>query len=229
MLVGVLTALAVAAGFAVFSAAGGSRPGAPAPTTAGPLEPPTGSPATPTTPSEATLITGHLPDGTHYTIGLPSPRSATRVEAVSGFISFDPADEPPEVLGDTTFLRQRTDAPSFDGITLQVPTGDWTLLVRLYPTVRERLGAAAAGVVSDGIRSAASEGLPHLSLDPPLRWARDDEIPGDMQVAYSTFVVRRGCGDLAAACSPTGRVQVIPSDQAHASELDDAEMWVEPP
>lgn len=52
-----------------------------------------------------------------------------------------------------------------------------------------------------------------------------------MEVQYETFVVRRGCSELAVACSLTRAVQVIPGDRvfAPAPRWPDLDVWVESP
>jgi hypothetical protein len=52
-----------------------------------------------------------------------------------------------------------------------------------------------------------------LRLDPPFRWASDYEGRVPMEVVFETFAVRRGCDEIAVACSSRGGVQVIPLDR----------------
>lgn len=59
---------------------------------------------------------------------------------------------------------------------------------------------------------AHQSGLPSFELSAPLRWADDEELPLQMEVQYPEFVVRRGCGAAAQACSDDESLQVIAAD-----------------
>jgi len=82
---------------------------------------------------------------------------------------------------------------------------------------------AATRVASwiDASDSVHESGLPSFELSAPLRWAADEELPLQMLVLYREFVVRRGCGTTAKACTDDRRLQVIAADDV----LSPAPSW----
>lgn len=153
-------------------------------------------------------LVGVLPDGTPYTVSLEEGMSSL-VTMVSGFVMLDN-----ETLGTTSFLVA-TDAQgsTFSDGRLEVRSGNWVMVVRLYDHILERLGPTAGAVLESSIRSGTPvNGLPVIELSEPFRWATDQDIPNQMGVVYAdALAVRRGCGDLAVACSETRSVQAIPT------------------
>jgi len=126
------------------------------------------------------------------------------------------------VVGIATFERLRggeqTEVDEQAG-SIVVVSGGWYMHLNIYDEITDALGPGASTIVFDSI--VASEqvddsGLPSFELRAPLRWATDTEIPLQMMVQYSRFVVRRGCSDLAVSCSPDLSLEVVPSDQVFA-------------
>jgi hypothetical protein len=224
-----LQALVAVATAVVFLLAGGYllRPqaGVDEPATPSILEPPTSPSSTlpttassaPTTTTVATTmplgqISGALPDGTPFVInGADTPLV---VEGISAAIVLDRPDGSSPVIGITQFNRIG-----------QAVGGEWEVEFDLYDDIRAELG----GSVDDLIAVSSVNGFPVLDLTPPLRFARDEEVPHFMQVMFEDFVVMRGCGPLAWRCSERGAVQVVPIDAvvAPAERPDLTEVWIQ--
>jgi hypothetical protein len=164
-------------------------------------------------------VVGRLPDGTDYVLLFSSPINDEPWN-VSGFplVEFD--DGTSSVAGITFFGTGLPTPPvSTSGKTVRIGSGDWTMTIKIYEKVIEQLGKDAADVFFASIESQAADGLPAFALSPPFRWATDHEIPAQMAVYYETFVILRGCGDLALACSSTGSVQVVPASRVVGSAV----------
>jgi hypothetical protein len=224
-----LQALVAVATAVVFLLAGGyllrPQPAVDEPATPSILEPPTPPSSTlpttassaPTTTTVATAtplgqISGALPDGTPFVInGADTPLV---VEGISAAIVLDRPDGSSPVIGITQFNRIG-----------QAVGGEWEVEFDLYDDIRAELG----GSVDDLIAVSSVNGFPVLDLNPPLRFARDEEVPLFMKVMFEDFVVMRGCGPLAWRCSERGAVQVVPIDAvvAPAERPDLTEMWIE--
>lgn len=97
-----------------------------------------------------------------------------------------------------------------DGVYL-IPAGGG-VQVEFYRHILDELGPGAESVIRSSILGSTSDGFPVLHLEPPFQWATDDDLPLFMQVQYGPFVVQKGCGEMAVACSASGDVQVIPTD-----------------
>lgn len=120
------------------------------------------------------------------------------------------------VLGVTRFYQGSGQSPTLEDGIFRASSGEWTMEIAVYRHILEAWGGGI-GELLDSIEPAdVAEGLPAFNLSSPLRWATDTEIPNQMEVSYPSFVVRRGCGELSIACSPSGSVQVIPSDKVYA-------------
>jgi hypothetical protein len=106
-----------------------------------------------------------------------------------------------------------------------------SVTVSFYEEAWEALGSEADVLFTDAISGDVEAGSPVLRLKPPFRWAADTELPFAMEVTFETFAVRRGCDDLAVACSPLGGVQVIPLDRLYsiAPVWDGARVSIESP
>lgn len=166
-------------------------------------------------PESGGAIGGVLPNGTAYEIDSASLSST--VVGLSAGIVVD-APDGPRAIGIVSFFRSGGDEDPIinesSGIVV-VPSGDWSMRVTIYDDVRPLLGADPIANVESWIQPAAIDTpslLPAYELAAPLRWATDDELPLQMQVMYPQFVVRRGCGDLARACSDEGTVQVVAAE-----------------
>ncbi len=197
----------------------------------------TAPPTTTTAPSRTEVTTGDvargtLPDGTHYEV-LVEPQVAMPVEDISGAVMLDLADGTSRAVGitgfsSTTTLRQA----ALRGNRLEVPSGGGLVVIDLDDEVLAMLGPGAEQMLLQRIRPVAGARLPALELDPPFRWAGDDEIPLQMGVLHGLFEVRRGCDDdLAVTCSQTRGVQVIPAHRLYGGSSvadwpDDLQIWV---
>lgn len=185
-------------------------------------------------PSSAPLsvgrIRGVLPDGTPYEV-IVEPPVAEQVTGISAAIVIDQPQGSSPVVGITRFLGGQVKRQSFAEGDLTMPAGEWTVRIKFYSHVLDDLGPDAERLIDQGITAAEVRGLPQVRLSAPFRWAADDEVPLQMQVAYETFAVRRGCGDLAAACTTTRSVQVIPLDRLVSPALAwrSADVWIESP
>ncbi len=90
--------------------------------------------------------------------------------------------------------------------------------IDIYQDILELWGDRTDQILTDSITPIEAEGgLPAYTIEPPLRWGTDTELPLQMEVDHESFVVRRGCGELSVACSPDGDVQVIPAKEVSSS------------
>lgn len=172
-----------------------------------------------------------LPDGTLFDVYLDPPR----IEDLSGIsagiiIELDDGTSP--VAGILFFSRGRIETTRWDGTTFQIRTGSDSAELEVYQHVIEAIGPGYEEVFASGIVGSEMAGYPVMELASPFRWANDEEIPLQMEVAFDTFVVRRGCGELAAACSPTHNTQVIPSTSVFSPAppwIEGQQVWIESP
>ena len=100
----------------------------------------------------------------------------------------------------------------------RLPAAGLLVVLDLDPATQLRLGPRVEETVTQSIRATSESGHPVLRLRDPFRWASDDLSQDVMAVRFSTFEVRRGCSERAAACSPEGSLQVI----WRAAELESA-------
>lgn len=90
--------------------------------------------------------------------------------------------------------------------------------IDIYQDILELWGDRTEQILTDSITPIDAEGgLPAYTIEPPLRWGTDTELPLQMEVDHGSFVVRRGCGELSVACSPGNHVQVIPVEEVSSS------------
>ena len=167
-------------------------------------------------------ISGVLPNGAQYLVRSQPALDGT-VEGVYGAIIIDLGDgEVPiegPVVGIAGFYSNVgvvQDLSFAEGTHVGVVSGDWYVHLAVYEHVVAELGESTKSILLDSIvplDPPHDSGLPAFELLPPLRWAHDYEIPLQMMVRHRDFVVRRGCSDLAVACSPDDSVEVVPSDR----------------
>ncbi len=172
-------------------------------------------------------VSGVLPDGTEYTVGFDRPVDAV-VEGINGVVMVD-VDGVAQVMGITRFGSNGGPSEAkLDGLDYTAPAGGGSVSIAVYPEVAASVPDLAA-LMASSITPGVGTTMPTLRLSPPLRWATDDEVPIAMEVLYEAFVVQRGCGRLAVACSGTGAVQVISADQLRtpADPLAAEPVWIE--
>lgn len=156
-------------------------------------------------------IGGALPDGTPYVVRFDTPVDPT-VEGISAAIILDDESEQPGVIGISSYFPEGAPEPGLDSLNrYTIRSGQGGVTIAIYDEIADGFDDLEA-FLDTHIQPGAESKLPNLELSPPLRWAADDEIPLTMEVMYDGFVVRRGCGDLAVACSEAGAVQVIPEN-----------------
>jgi hypothetical protein len=181
-----------------------------------------------TVPS-ATEIEGRLPDGRGYhlslTPGLESNEPdgvfaaiVINVDQVGFTVDGEECVSPcTPVLGIIRFHRRRHLEPTYANGSYGASSGDWTMSIAVYQQIIEAWGDDIGELLLESIEPIEVDGgLPAFRLSGPLRWATDDEIPLQMEVSYPSFVVRRGCEKSNVGCSPSGSVQVIPTDVVYA-------------
>ncbi|MEX1207048.1 MAG: hypothetical protein WEE36_00365 [Acidimicrobiia bacterium] len=178
-------------------------------TTAGALATTTSAPSTTTIVALKYEVTGVLPDGRAYIV-----TGLDKAEVVQGIQVAIQIFAGPEqlVLGITTLDRSRLDSevPIWEGDTLRVPAGDWTVSIATYDHVLERAEVDDRDTIAAAIHGYSVNGMPALALEFPLSFPADEEIPFQMEVQYETFTVRRRCDpDLARSCSSNGMIQVL--------------------
>lgn len=179
----------------------------------------------PTAPASFTHD-GFLSDGTRYVLHVEGLDVGLPTGAWAGIVI--DIDGSPNAVGITQFFAHGTIAEySFDDGLYRIP-GTGGAQIDFYDHVLDALGPDAEEV----IRSSRREhplGFPVLELVPPFRWATDDDLPLEMEVLYQDFVVRRGCGGLAAACSTDHAIQVIPIDSVSmpGAVWDELQVFIE--
>ncbi|MDE0236688.1 MAG: hypothetical protein OXN95_05630 [bacterium] len=172
----------------------------------------------PSTTSGDAGISGVLPDGAQYLVR-SQPALDDTVEGVYGAIVIDLDDGEGPVVGIAGFYSDvgiMQDLSFAEGTYVGVVSGDWYMHLAVYDHVVAELGELTESILLDSIvprDPPHDSGLPVFELLPPLRWADDYEVPLHMEVAYRDFVVRRGCSELAVACSPGKAVEVVPGDR----------------
>ncbi len=196
----------------------------------GESNPPAGSSTTTsTTLGPRGRIGGVLPDGTPYTVVFDARVDRT-VISIGAAIMID-LDGTTRPLGRTIVTMEHPGDPGLDELgRYTVPVGGGGIVISVFPEMADQVPDIEA-LLDDSIAPGSYAHMPSVELFPPLRWATDEEIPLQMQVEYPGFVVRRGCGELAAACSRTGAVQVIPADRVFSGVhgLPAEPVWIESP
>lgn len=171
-------------------------------------------------------ISGVLPNGAEYLVR-SQPALDDTVEGVKGAIIIDLEDgEAPfeghvavGIAGFYSDIEVVQNLSFAEGVHLGVVSGDWYMHFAVYDHVVAELGESTESILLDSIvplDPPHDSGLPVFELLPPLRWADDYELPLHMEVSYRDFVVRRGCSDLAVACSPDNFVEVVPRDRVRS-------------
>ncbi len=185
---------------------------------------------TPPVPERSSEYHGFLPDGTEYTVFVEGVVGGA-IEGISAGIVIE-VDDAPNAVGIATFPIGDTDLGySFEDGVYRIPAGG-AVNIDFYDHILEELGDGAGDVIQNSITGTTRfDQFPVLTLEPPFRWATDEELPLHMEVSYRHFVVRRGCGELAIVCSQTGSVQVIPIDTQYLpiGAWDNIEVFVESP
>ena len=198
--------------------------------------PPTAAPTSPSSTEhpereqgDSFMIRGTLPDGTPYALSSNLPLQPS-VDGINAGIMIDLDDGTSRAVGIVSFHESRVESGELDGLVYRAPAGTGTVQIAVYPDVAAK-SADLVGLLDASIDSGDADSGPSLVLHTPLRWADDAELPLQMEVWYDRFVVRRGCSDLAAACSPTRAVQVISRDRVSSSplRLPDGPVWIESP
>jgi hypothetical protein len=151
---------------------------------------------------------GVLPDGTSFDVSF-EPSRVEWLTGVSGTILVDLPGGTSPSAGTLTFSRRQIES-GWVGESYRISAGSDSVELEVDDSIVDVLGAGYQAVFDTAIEGKQVSGYPVLQLSPPLRWAEDDETSDPMQVRFGSFLVRRGCGDLAAACSPTHTLQVIP-------------------
>lgn len=179
----------------------------------------------------ATSVAGRLPDGTEYQLEFEPALESVEATGIMAAVVLDLEDEPDTrqelgcvnrcravAIGVTTFSKEETPGPSFEEGTFHIASGDWTMSLDIYQDILELWGDRTDQILTDSITPIDTEGgLPAYTIEPPLRWGTDTELPLQMEVDHGSFVVRRACGELSVACSADGEVQVIPAEEVSTS------------
>ena len=199
------------------------------------IPPPSSSTTTSTTtprPSTAkeppARLSAALPDGTTFVV-IVDPARSEDVTDISAGIMME-LEEGPVPAGTVVFhLLTPADEYAYQYGHYGIPAAGILVTINFNPEVLEALGPDAEAIIRDSVRGSVAAGYPTLLLEPPFRWATDTELPLQMEVTFETFAVRRGCDDLAVACSAFGGVQVIPVDRlwSGAPPWDGAQVWIE--
>lgn len=183
-----------------------------------PANPPLPSPSVPSPSSPGTtahpefgLTGGALPDGTPFLVEV-RPALDDDVVGISGAIMLE-GQGPVGVL---QFAFSSWDGTSYEDGLYRISAGGHFVQIDFYDQILDALGSGAETIIRSSIRGGIAKGYPMLEVEPPFRWATDDELPLQMGVQFKTFEVRRGCSELAVACSPDEIVQVIPVDRLYA-------------
>ena len=158
-----------------------------------------------------------LPNGTQFVVTV-EPGVADDWVATSAAIVVE-IDGDILPAGRLSFFRDTPNSSYlYEDGSYRLPAAGLLVVLDLDPATQLRLGPQVEETVTQSIRATSESGHPVLRLREPFRWASDDVTRDVMAVRFSTFEVRRGCGDQAAACSPEGSLQVI----WRAAELESA-------
>lgn len=177
-------------------------------------------------PDAFSSVEGRLPDGTSYQVEFEPPLTGLDLIGPMAAIVLDLEDDPDTrqrlgcinqcravAIGVTTFAKTQTPT-SFEEGTFRISSGDWTMSIDLYEDILDLWGEQTEPILTQSVTAVdVQDGLPAFTIQPPLRWATDTEIPLQMEVDYGSFVVRRGCGNMSVGCSQSGSVQVIPAEE----------------
>lgn len=170
---------------------------------------------------------GRLPDGTPFEIHAEPSMWIGEVTGISAGIMVEGLGP----LGIVTFQPGSMAGVEFrDGI-LRAGSGDWIMRVDVYDAVLTEWGDQAERILVDSVHPQPRRtALPAFDLDPPLRWATNHDLPLHMQVQFEDFVVRRGCDEVAMACSIRRAIQLIPAQEVFAPApawYTNIQLWLE--
>ncbi len=165
-----------------------------------------------------TDIAGILPDGTSYRVHV-EPGVTPGVEAISAAIAIEGEDGRPKSIASARFEAsdgETTFGFSADGREFWASSGGWTMTVELddrftaelAAMAEDRFGGDVERLLVESITSRPGGSMPRFGLEPPLRWAGDDEGGAAMEVGYADLTVRRGCGNSSVACNDRRSVQI---------------------
>lgn len=150
---------------------------------------------------------GSLPDGTQFLVtvepAVPDDWLGSTAVIVTEILGM------PATVGRVSFLTERIAGYSFENGRYRVAAGSHLVEVDFEDHILEALGPDAEQVITTSIRGGSEFEFPVLFLDDPFRWGSDRQSPVHMATRFATFDVRRGCDDVAAACSSDGSLQVI--------------------
>jgi len=171
------------------------------------------APATTSTPELTTQIEGAFPDGTPYTVSMTGDVPEV-VISISGTFLFDSEDGPVSPVAEMLISRAPIDGYSIDESVYRVPGGGGgSFVISFLPYILTEIGEDAAGVIQSSIKGNSRNDMPILILREPFRWETPEEEVVPMEVAYTSFVVRKGCDERAVACTDSRGAQVIPLDR----------------
>jgi len=189
---------------------------------------PLGAVAVSITSFEPGLHAGFLPDGTRFLVRTDVDLPDVPAAIDAGIVM--EVDGGRQAVGIAQFTPGSTELGySFENGVYLIPAGGG-VQIEFYEHILYELGPGAESVIRSSILGSTREGFPILDLAPPFEWATDDDLPLFMQVQYGAFMVRRGCGEMAVACSAEADIQVIPTDSNHfpIDIWDEIEVIVEP-
>lgn len=164
-------------------------------------------PVAPAAPEQETRLSASLPNGTEFLV-IVAPSVADDWLRSTGTIVMDIAGLPVSV-GDLSIRNQANTEYSYEPGHLRIPAAGYLVEIDFHDHVLDALGPDAEAIITSSIRGTSEYGFPVLHLDDPFSWGTDDRSPAAMSTRFSSFEVRRGCGDLAVACSPEGSLQLI--------------------
>jgi len=192
-------------------------------TTIDPLPPPP-NPDGPTTTTEqappptfrepaTATYSGAFPDGVPYVISIEGVLPED-LSGISGVVIYEGSSGPIAAAQMVISLSSINEYSYQDGVYRVPGGGGGSFALTFYDHVLEELGPESAGIIQSSISGNSASGMPVLILDEPFRWATpEDELPVQMEVMYETFVVQKGCDEIAIACSDSRGAQIIPLDR----------------
>lgn len=159
-------------------------------------------------------ISGALPDGTEYALRADA-FAGDSIQGISAAVVVDLPDGTFPVIGIMSFgSGNEQSAAALENGRMRLVGGDWTIQIEIYDHILEALGPDAESILASSITAETRSGLPVLVLEPPFRFASDDEIPLEMMVMYRDFTVMRGCDEQrGAVCNLTRAIQVVPTGE----------------
>ena len=165
-------------------------------------------PTTTLTVERGSKTEASLPNGTQFVVTVEPGVADDWVATTAAIVVEVEGEVVP--AGTLTFFRDVSNSSYFyEEGRYELPAAGLLVVLDLDPTTQLRLGPQVEEIVTQVIRATSESGHPVLRLREPFRWAPDDLSQEVMAVRFSTFEVRRGCSERAAACSPEGSLQVI--------------------